>query len=103
MEKMKQAEMEKVYQELKTPYKYGMVITGTEDEGTVDVDCPCVFRYGEMWYMTYVSYNMAEGIGYRTHLASSEDLLHWQYKGCIFERENGLAQCAAFPSLIDTE
>lgn len=99
-----QDELNMVYEELKTPYKYGMVVTGTGDEGTVDVDCQGVFRYQKKWYMTYVSYNSNSAFGgYRTNLASSENLLDWKFEGVIFQNSAEYPQCAAFPSLCDTE
>lgn len=98
-----QADLNKVYNELQTPYKYGMVVTSTGDEGTVDVDCQGVFRYGNKWYMTYVSYDSSADIGYRTHLASSDNLTDWTYEGCVFEHSEDYPQCAAFPALQDTE
>lgn len=36
----------------------------------MDVDCQGVFRYGNKWYMTYVSY---DGMGYRTYLDVSDN------------------------------
>lgn len=100
---MTQAELNSIYNEIKTPYKYGMVVTSTGDEGTVDVDCQGVFRYGDKWYMTYVSFDSVENLGYRTHLASSDNLVDWNYEGCIFEHSEEYPQCAAFPALQDTE
>lgn len=95
--------IKKIYEELKTPYKYGMVVTGTGDEGVVDVDCQGVFRYQGKWYMTYVSYNPKSAFGgYRTNLASSENLLDWRYEGVIFQNSSDYPQAAAFPALIDT-
>ncbi len=95
-----QADLDSVYDEIKTPYKYGPVVTSTGDEGVVDVDCQGVFRYENKWYMTYVSY---DGMGYRTHLAESDNLIDWIYKGCVFEHCKEYPQCAAFPALQDTE
>lgn len=94
--------MKNVYNELKTPYKYGMVVTGTDDEGTIDVDCQGIFRYNDKWYMTYVSHNSnSEYGGYRTNLASSENLLDWKYEGVVFQNSKDYPQCAAFPALQD--
>jgi alpha-L-rhamnosidase len=72
------AEMQAVYDEVKTPHKYGIVIRGGEGEL---VDCPNVFRRGDKWYMTYVA--SKDKIGYETYLAESDDLLEWKPLGKI--------------------
>lgn len=99
-----QAELDAVYREIQTPCKYGMVVTTTADEGAVDIDCQGVFRFGNKWYMTYVSHNAhSEFGGYRTNLASSENLLEWHYEGVIFQNSAEHPQCAAFPALLHPE
>ena len=70
-------EMKKIYEEVKTPYKYGIIIRG--EEGKM-VDSPNVFRAGGKWYMMYICMNV---VGYETHLAASDDLLHWEKRGKI--------------------
>ncbi|WP_114782939.1 glycoside hydrolase family protein [Botryobacter ruber] len=70
--------MQKVYEEVKTPYKYGLVLTPPDD--SKKMDCPTVFRKGNMWYMTYIVF---DGKGYETWLAESDDLLNWKHKGKI--------------------
>jgi predicted GH43/DUF377 family glycosyl hydrolase len=70
--------MQQVYEEVKTPYKYGVVIRG--EEGQL-VDCPSIFQYNKKWYMVYVS--ITNEIGYETFLAESSDLLHWTKLGKI--------------------
>ena len=70
--------MERVYEEVKTPYKYGVIIKGEEGEL---VDCPNVFRHNGRWYMMFVANK--DKIGYETHLAVSDDLLHWERLGRI--------------------
>jgi predicted GH43/DUF377 family glycosyl hydrolase len=70
--------MQKIYNEVKTPYKYGLVLTPEND--SKKMDCPSVFRKGNNWYMTYLVF---DGRGYETWLAQSNDLLHWQPKGRI--------------------
>jgi predicted GH43/DUF377 family glycosyl hydrolase len=72
------AEMEKIYNEVKTPYKYGLVIAPPDN--SKKIDCPSVFRKGKNWYMTYLIFN---GRGYETWLAKSKDLLQWQTLGRI--------------------
>lgn len=68
--------MKKIYEEVKTPHKYGLVITPSDD--TKKIDCPTVFRKGKNWYMTYIVF---DGRGYETWLAKSKNLLQWQTLG----------------------
>ena len=105
-----QQEMQCIYQEVRTPYKYGMVIAPADNYHKID--CPTVFREGDTWYMTYVCYNGKEGLdgrGYETWLAKSEDLLHWQTIGRILAFPADGAnlwdqnQRGGFPALIDYE
>jgi predicted GH43/DUF377 family glycosyl hydrolase len=71
--------MQRVYDEIKTPFKYGVVLKG---ENTNEfVDCPSVFRSGKHWYMMYVA--ITNKVGYQTYLARSDDLLHWEKLGKI--------------------
>ncbi len=63
--------MATLYEEVKTPHKYGIVL---REEGK-KLDCPSVFRYEDKWYMIYIVF---DGTGYETAIASSEDLLHWK-------------------------
>ncbi|HEY6505337.1 MAG TPA: glycosylase [Chitinophagaceae bacterium] len=70
--------MQQVYDEIKTPYKYGMVITPEND--SKKIDCPSVFRKGKNWYMTYIVF---DGRGYETWLAKSKNLLNWKTLGRI--------------------
>ena len=70
--------MQKVYDEVKTPFKYGIVIRGEEGEL---VDCASIFKKNRYWYMVYVGNK--DKIGYETFLARSSDLLHWDKLGKI--------------------
>ncbi len=70
--------MQSIYDTIKTPYKYGLVVVPPGD--SKQVDCPSVFRKDNSWYMTYILYN---GRGYETWLAKSKDLLHWNTLGRI--------------------
>ncbi|MDN3548441.1 glycosylase [Mucilaginibacter aquaedulcis] len=70
--------MQDIYEQVKTPYKYGMVMV--PDSNSKKIDCPSVFRKGNNWYMTYLVFN---GRGYETWLADSKDLLHWKTRGRI--------------------
>ena len=73
-----QMEMKAVYEEVKTPFKYGIILR--PDEGQ-KIDCPNVFRWGDAWYMVYVG--IQEKIGYETYLARSDNLLEWTPLGKI--------------------
>jgi predicted GH43/DUF377 family glycosyl hydrolase len=72
------AVMEDIYQQVKTPYKYGMVVTPADN--SKKIDCPSVFRKGKKWYMTYIVF---DGRGYETWLATSKNLLEWKTLGRI--------------------
>ena len=102
------ATMQRIYDEVCTPYKYGLVVAPTDNYHKID--CPTVFRKGDTWYMTYVCYNGKDGTdgrGYETWLAKSDDLLHWQTLGRIlaFPEAGGSLwdqnQRGGFPALID--
>jgi len=75
--------MQAVYEQIKTPYKYGIVIRPPHKK--MLVDSPSVFKNGDKWYMFYI---LQDGAGYSTHLAKSSDLLNWQYKGEILKRKD---------------
>ena len=70
------ASMQAVYEKVKTPYKYGLVLTPADK--SKKMDCPTIFRKGNDWYMSYIIY---DGRGYETWLAKSPDLLHWTTEG----------------------
>ena len=72
-------EMERIFQEIKTPFKYGIVVQ--HPDSTKMVDSPTIFRINDTWYMTYIVF---DGQGYETWLSESDDLLHWKQKGNIF-------------------
>ena len=97
--------MQRIYQEVRTPYKYGMVVAPTDNYHKID--CPTVFREGDKWLMTYVVYNGKDGTdgrGYETWLASSDDLLHWKTEGRILSYKSDgwdMNQRGGFPALID--
>ena len=71
--------MQQVYDAVKTPFKYGVVLKGGSTNELVD--CPSIFRSGGHWYMMYVA--ITNKAGYQTFLARSDDLLHWQKLGKI--------------------
>ena len=72
--------MQQVYEEVKTPYKYGPVLRGEEG---LFVNCPNIFRQNNQWYMVYVCLVPGKNMGYQTYLARSSDLLHWEKLGVI--------------------
>ena len=98
-------EMQHIYQEVRTPYKYGMVVAPTDNYHKID--CPTVFHIGDKWLMTYVVYNGKDGTdgrGYETWLAESDDLLHWTTKGRILSYKDAgwdMNQRGGFPALVD--
>ena len=88
-QKISQNVMQKIYDEVKTPYKYGMVVA--PEDNYHKIDCPMVYREGNRWFMTYVVYNGKDGTdgrGYETWLATSDDLLQWK----------PWADCSAMPT-----
>ena len=111
--------MRQIYEESRTPWKYGMVVAPASNH--LKYDCPTVFREGGTWYMTFVCYDGkggTDGRSYTTWLAKSDDLLHWHIEGKILdlpavESVQGTADAKArkglwdqnqrggFPSLID--
>ncbi|HVU98313.1 MAG TPA: family 78 glycoside hydrolase catalytic domain [Puia sp.] len=70
--------MNAIYEKIKTPYKYGLVVV--PNDKSKKLDCPSIFRKGNSWYMSYIIY---DGRGYETWLATSPDLLHWTTTGRI--------------------
>lgn len=91
--------MHQIYDEVKTPYKYGVVLRG--DEGK-KVDCPSVFRHNDTWYMIYIIF---DGTGYETALAESADLLNWKPLGKVLSFNEGTwdaVQKAGYIALQDT-
>ena len=96
--------MEQIYQKLKTPYKHGAVVKFDD----FWADSPTVFRYEDTWYMYYVRIAKEhQGSGYETHLSSSKDLVHWNYEGVIFSRNNkdhwDSKQCGGYCAFPDIQ
>ncbi|MCU0401502.1 MAG: glycosylase [Algoriphagus sp.] len=92
-------DMEEVYEEIKTPFKYGIVFQ--HPDSTKMVDSPTIFREKDTWYMSYIVF---DGKGYETWLAESSDLLHWESKGKILsftEKTWDANQKAGYPSLVN--
>jgi len=91
--------MQQIYNEIKTPYKYGIVFK--HPDSTKLVDCPTIYRKKGMWYMTYIVF---DGKGYETWLAQSKDLLRWKGIGRILSFTEGTwdaNQKAGYMSLVD--
>lgn len=81
-DRIPQHRMEAIYQEVKTPYKIGIVLSPPAGK---KVDCPTVFRHMGRWYMVYVQLEN-DPQGYTTQLATSDDLINWQPLGTILDR-----------------
>jgi len=93
-----EAALRRVYDEVKTPFKYGIVLRGSATE---KIDCPNVFRRDGRWFMVFIAF---DGRGYETRLATSDDLLHWRPLGTILPRRGegwDAEQAAGGLSLID--
>ena len=94
-----QEEMEKVFEEVKTPFKRGLVIPGHDG---LAVDSPSVFRKDGKWYMVYIIY---DGRGYETWLAESEEPLEWKTLGRIMsyseDTDWDVNQKAGYLALVD--
>lgn len=71
--------MQQIFNEVKTPFKYGVVLKGASTNELLD--CPSLFRHGDHWYMMYVA--ISNHVGYQTFLAKSDDLVHWEKLGRI--------------------
>ncbi|NLV74286.1 MAG: hypothetical protein GXY52_06350 [Chloroflexi bacterium] len=56
-------------------------ISGRYD--SLAVDCPFVFREDNHFAMTFIGF---DGIGYRSGIATSGDLLHWRKEGMVIDR-----------------
>ncbi len=82
--------MQTIYQKVKTPYKFGLVLAPKNNH--YKIDCPTVFHVKSKWYMSYLIYNGEkgkDGRGYETWLATSNDLLHWHTLGRILAYPKG--------------
>ncbi len=91
--------MEQVFNEIKTPYKYGVVFK--HPDATKLMDSPTIFKKNGVWYMTYIVF---DGKGYETWMAESKNLLDWKSLGKIlsFSKDTWDAnQKAGYMSLVD--
>ncbi len=97
--------MQAIYNEVKTPNKYGLVLISGQKE--IQYDCPTVFKHNGKYYMTYIVYDKTIARGYETCLAESEDLLNWNTLGTILsfsdDSDWDSNQKAGYLSLINYE
>lgn len=84
-------EMQKIYEEMKTPVKYGMVLC---EEGA-NIDCPNVIRAKDgSWRMIYAKHIPgAPREGYETWMARSDDLLSWETMGRLLSHKDSGWDC----------
>lgn len=79
------AQVKNIYEKLKTPVKHGAVIKLPDDF----TDSPTVFKKDGKYYMLYISINKnCNNSGYETHLAVSDDLIHFDYVTKVFSRDS---------------
>ncbi|MBR2949966.1 MAG: hypothetical protein IKC46_08895 [Lachnospiraceae bacterium] len=79
------AEMQQIYEQIKTPVKLGAVVKWENDF----TDSPGVFKWKDKFYMYFIAISKDCNVsGYETHLAESEDLVNWKYIGPIFRRND---------------
>ncbi len=95
-------EMTALYEKLKTPVKLGPVMKWENDL----TDSPTVFRYDGKFWMYFIAISKDVSVsGYETHLATSDDLVHWDYVGTIFRRNDlnrwDSKQCAGYAAYMD--
>jgi predicted GH43/DUF377 family glycosyl hydrolase len=92
--------MNSIYEEVKTPFKYGLILV--PDSNKYKMDCPTIFRMDDKWIMTYIVF---DGRGYETWLAESQNLIEWGIQGKIMSFSDttdwDTNQKAGYPSLID--
>lgn len=68
--------MNRIYEEIKIPYKYGLVLV--PEDNTKIVDSPSIFQHKGRWYMTYIVF---DNQGYETWITQSNYLLQWKSMG----------------------
>ena len=91
--------LEQIYAKLKVPYKHGAVV---KIDGRM-TDSPIVFKKDGKYYMSFISIDNECKTGYCTHIAESDDLLHWQTVADILT-EKGVwdsAQSGGYAQLQD--
>lgn len=75
--------MKAIYEEVKTPYKYGLVVMDSNPNRKTD--CPTIIARNGKWYMYYFIF---DGRGYETWLAESDNLLNWTTTGRVLSFSN---------------
>lgn len=101
LEKIPRGKMNEIHEEIKTPFKYGVVFM--HPDSTKMIDSPTIFRHNGKWLMSYIVY---DGQGYETWLAESENLLSWKSLGRLlsFTQDTWDAnQKAGYMALVDIE
>lgn len=81
------SEYARLLERLRTPRKHpGLVLEASYEKGAFDslaVDCAFVFEHEGRFYMTFIGF---DGAGYRTGMAESADLIHWEKEGLLLDR-----------------
>lgn len=95
--------MQDVYNKIKTPYKYGLVMLPPDN--AKKLDCPGIFRRGNLWFMVY---SVADEKGSETWLAQSNNLLNWTTKGRILSASDAAVtwdarKKAGYPALQELD
>lgn len=96
--------MNSIYELFKTPHKCGAVIK-LDDYWC---DSPSVFRANGKWYMSFIEISKDfSNSGYESHLAESDDLIHWNYICPILKRTDDNSwdsrQIAAYAAFVDND
>ncbi len=94
--------MAEIYKKIKTTGKKIPIMRLEEDM----TDSPSVFRYGDKWYLYYISISKdITKSGYETHIAESDDLINWTKIETVFKRNDlnrwDSKQCAGYAAFID--
>jgi predicted GH43/DUF377 family glycosyl hydrolase len=93
--------MEKMYHEIKTPFKYGVVFK--HPDSTRMLDSPTIFRKAGKWYMAYIVF---DGQGYETWMAKSDNLINWVSMGRMLSFTDNTwdaNQKAGYMALVDID
>jgi predicted GH43/DUF377 family glycosyl hydrolase len=96
------AEMQRVYDEVKTPFKFGVILKAPTDDELYD--CPSIFSFHGRWYLVFTANK--QKAGYRTLVATSDDLLHWTRLGEVLPFSGSgwdRWQADGGAALVDTE
>ena len=96
---MNRSILEKIYDQIKTPHKYGAIL---KLDGR-KTDSPIVFKRKGKYYMSFISIDDECKTGYSTHIAESCDLLHWEVLGEILKGHSDWdnAQSGGYAQLQD--